>query len=503
MKKLFGLISIFCIIFLLNGCKNFPEATGKKDMIPKIFPDYTDIIIPYNIAPLNFKINDESVKYFVRIHSKEGKEIKIISKNGKIIIPIQRWKKLLKRNKGEELIIEIALKQNNNWIQYKKITNFISPYPIDSYLAYRLLPPALQLWKDLGIYQRNLENYNEKPILANDLTNQGCMNCHSFCNNNPEKMAMQLRLTPTAMLVYQNQEIDVINTRTPFSKSVAAYTSWHPNGKIITSSVNKIFQRFTNSKKEIREVFDDASDLICYDIDSNQIFTHPKISDLDKRETFPCWAPDGNYLYFSSAPRKKDKTDVEDLVKYDIVRIKYNPALNEWGEVETIINSKDNNKSNIIVKVSPDNKFFVFTATHHGSFPIYMPDGDLYIFNLQNSSINKLSCNSENAADSYHSWSSNSKWLVFSSKRYDIQCARPFFTFIDENGNSSKPFVLPQKDPEFYSTYLMTYNVPELIKGPVNVRPYKLARATIKKVKKAQLAPYVETDSRTAATLPQ
>ncbi len=500
MKNLFGIISIFYIIFLLNGCNNIPEGTEKKNMLPEIFPDYSNIIIPYNIAPLNFKINNEAEKYIVTIFSKKGKEIKIKSKNGKIIIPLQRWKTLLKRNKGEELIIEIALKQKDNWVQYQKITNSISLVPIDSYLAYRLLPPALQLWKELGIYQRNLENFNEKPILANNLTNQGCMNCHSFCINDPEKMAMQLRLTPTAMLVYQNQEIDVISTKTPFSKSVAAYTSWHPSGKIITSSVNKIFQRFTNSNKEIREVFDDASDLICYNLDNNQVFTNPNISDLDRRETFPCWAPDGNYLYFSSAPRKKDKTDVKDLVKYNIVRVQYNLASNEWGEVETVINSEDNNKSNIIAKVSPDNKFLVFTATHHGSFPIYLPDADLYILNLQDSSIHKLSCNSESATDSYHSWSSNSKWLVFSSKRYDIQCARPFFAFIDENGNSSKPFVLPQKDPDFYSTYLITYNVPELIKGPVNVRPYKLARATIKKVKQARLAPYVETDSRTAAT---
>lgn len=32
---------------------------------------------------------------------------------------------------------------------------------------------------------------------------------------------------------------------------------------------------------------------------------------------------------------------------------------------------------------------------------------------------------------------------------------------IDENGNASKPFLLPQKDPDFYHKTLFTFNVPD------------------------------------------
>ncbi len=48
---------------------------------------------------------------------------------------------------------------------------------------------------------------------------------------------------------------------------------------------------------------------------------------------------------------------------------------------------------------------------------------------------------------------------------------------MDENGKIYKPFVMPQKDPEFYDSFLKTYSVPELITGPIKVKHRTLARA--------------------------
>jgi len=81
--------------------------------------------------------------------------------------------------------------------------------------------------------------------------------------------------------------------------------------------------------------------------------------------------------------------------------------------------------------------------------------------------------------DSYHSWSSNSKWLIFSSKRDDGLTARPYISYINENGISSKPFVLPQSDPEFYKGFLKSYNIPEFSTVKIKMNPgeiRKLAR---------------------------
>ena len=65
-------------------------------------------------------------------------------------------------------------------------------------------------------------------------------------------------------------------------------------------------------------------------------------------------------------------------------------------------------------------------------------------------------------ADTYHSWSSNSRWVVFASKRDDKVYGRPYIAHIDENGNVSNTFLLPQRNPELYKTTLKSFNLPEL-----------------------------------------
>jgi hypothetical protein len=79
--------------------------------------------------------------------------------------------------------------------------------------------------------------------------------------------------------------------------------------------------------------------------------------------------------------------------------------------------------------------------------------------------------------DSYHSWSSNGRWLVFSSKRTDGLTARFYISHIDVDGNSSKPFIMPQKDPGFYDRFLKSFNVPEFSTFEVDVSPGKILKS--------------------------
>jgi hypothetical protein len=105
-----------------------------------------------------------------------------------------------------------------------------------------------------------------------------------------------------------------------------------------------------------------------------------------------------------------------------------------------------------------------------GHFPIYKPSSDLYLMTLETGAVEQLPINSDQG-ETYHSWGSNGRWFVFSSKRMDGLLARPHFAYFAQDGTIHKPFVLPQKDPTFYQSYLQTYNRPELITGPVTVRP--------------------------------
>ena len=138
-----------------------------------------------------------------------------------------------------------------------------------------------------------------------------------------------------------------------------------------------------------------------------------------------------------------------------------------------ILSSEVTGKSISMPAVSPDGKFIVCSMSDYGYFTIYHKESDLYSVNLETKEYKKLELNS-NSTESYSTWSSNSKWLVFSSKRMDDVYTRPYIAYFDENGISHTPFVLPQKDPDMYHTLLGNYNRPELITGKVELSPIEV-----------------------------
>ena len=135
------------------------------------------------------------------------------------------------------------------------------------------------------------------------------------------------------------------------------------------------------------------------------------------------------------------------------------------GHAEVLLTAEATGHSLVEPRPSPDGRFLVFTMADYGHFPIYQTNADLYLLDLQTREHRKMELNS-GSADTWHCWSSNGRWLVFSSKRLNKMMARPFFSHIDEQGHASKPFVLPQEDPAFYDTFLKTFNVPEFAIKP-------------------------------------
>jgi len=93
-------------------------------------------------------------------------------------------------------------------------------------------------------------------------------------------------------------------------------------------------------------------------------------------------------------------------------------------------------------------------------FPAFQKSSDIYCMDLATGDYRKLDCNS-GESESWHAWSSNSRWIAFSSKRADGVFTRIYLCYIDKSGKSGKPFVLPQEDPFFYDSFMKTYSVPE------------------------------------------
>jgi hypothetical protein len=447
-----------------------------------ISPDYCEIIIPPNIAPLNFLVKEEGSYYCVKISSRRGEPIEVFSRSPKIKIPQKSWRKLLNNNKGEELYFDVFVKRTNGlWERFDTITNKIANESIDGFLVYRRMRPLYSQWGKMGIYQRNIENFDESTILNNRTYDKGCANCHTFLDNNTNKMLIHIRsFKGASMLLIEDGKASNIDSRTQFGSAPIGHTTWHPTGKLIVFTIYRVRQFYHSAREEVRDVVDLDSSMGYYLFDSKTLKTDPKFSQGDYLETFPTWSPDGRYLYFCTAPilwsdREIVPPENYEKSKYSLVRISYDIESDKWGEMETVLSSEQTGLSITQPRISPDGKFLLFCMSEYSGFPAFQSSSNLYMMDLGTGNYRLLDCNSDQS-ESWHCWSSNGRWIVFSSKMGDGLFIRPYFSYIDQSGNAHRPFVLPQKDPAFYDSFFKLFQIPELTKSPIPVTRGKLAR---------------------------
>ena len=431
-----------------------------------IHPDYTDIIIPCNIAPLNFRVEESAYRYYITIRAEKGKPINIYSRQASVKIPVRPWKKLLEANRGQQLYFDIYTKDFlGQWTRYDIITNTIASEEIDRYLVYRKIPLCIS-WDAMGLYQRDLSNFDETTILHNSTYGFGCANCHCFRQNNPDYMSLQVRSPHfgAPMLMVHDGRLSAVNTKTVVTPGKCGFSAWHPNGRIIAFTINKFTMLKHTTQPEVRDVFDYAADLALYLIDSQQLISTSDITQSDRLETFPEWSPDGEYLYFCSSPQVQPAHYRQVLC--DLMRIRFDSRNRKWGRLETVLTADAVGGSITQPRFSPDGRYIIMSVSDYSDFPIHQANCNLYMLEIASGLCRKMSISSERN-DSWHGFSSNGRWVVFSSKRMNGRYSHPYFSYFNDSGAASKPFVLPQKDPSFYDSYIMAYNIPELIIKPI------------------------------------
>ena len=502
MKSLYsGLLFILYTFFfssaaaLFVACGNsIPDTFSESEELPNIYPDYTNVTIPLNIAPLTFQIDGKADNIVARLTA--GNE-EMICSGRKVQPDMSQWRALiqaaLNTQRPSPITVEVFVENNNQWTRFKPFNIFVSPDSIDTYISYRLISPSYVTYEELTINQRCLENYDESVIYDNMLCSEGadgqCINCHNYQQYNPDRMQFHARQKSGGTVIAYDGKVRKINMKNDSILSAGVYPTWHPWLKYIVYSTNLTAQSFHVVNPNKIEVFDTQSDLIAYDVDKNEVTNIE--NDPSELECFPFWAPDGKSLYYCSAHFEyHDTIDHGDEfltrykeLKYSLYKKSFNPETLQFGPRELVFNA--DTLSATLPRISPDGRFLMFTLAPYGVFHIWHHDADLWMIDLGaslkdngESTMNNArpldEINSDNT-ESYHSWSSNGRWVVFSSRRYDGNYTRPFIAHIDNNGHGSKPFELPCADPDYHRQLLKCYNIPEFMYGPVTIKPQQFA----------------------------
>ena len=482
---------ILPLLLLFAACSKHPSLPSSYTQMndePVIWPDYTRVTVPPNIAPLNFLVDDVDdviAEFKIQSSSKNSSvdesKFRYGGKANKVQIDEDEWHEMLASAKGKSLSVIVYTKKDGKWAAYKPFPIYVAEEEIDPYVSYRVLPPTFVGYDELSIRQRNLTNFEESIIYNNRQISKGlegqCINCHSYQNYSTDNMMFHMRLQNPGTMIVNDGELIFVNLKNDEMISAAAYNSWHPSLPIIAFSTDHTMQSFHTREVSKVEVMESASDIIIYDIKKNRVQT--VLNDSLEFELFPSWSPDGKWIYYCSAHyeyqgKYEDTEELLDKYKtlqYNLYRISFDAESMTFGEPELIYDAVAQNRSAVQPRVSQDGRYVLFAEGPWGLFHIWHTSAEIQVLDLQTGQLLDTKPINSDLPESYASFSSNDHWILFESRRDDGNYTRTYFAYFDKQDRLHKPFEVPAEDPEFFRLFLRSWSRPEFMKEPFHITP--------------------------------
>lgn len=294
-----------------------------------------------------------------------------------------------------------------------------------------------------------------------------CGNCHSFSDDG-KTLGMDVDYANDKGSYFVSKidkstdiTVDKIITWSDYKRDEKEFTFGllsrvSPDGRYVLSTVKdrSIFVKVDNL--DYSQLFFPIKGIIAiYDTKTQQYTALHGADDKDFVQSNPVWSRDGKTILFARAPvyhdqRAEQSKEVilpteyaSDFLsgkkgfKFDIYSVPFNDGMG--GEAKPLEGASNNGMSNFFPKFSPDGKWVVFTQSEN--FMLLQPDSKLYIMPATGGKPRLMNCNNPETMNSWHSWSPNGKWLVFSSKARGPY-TQLYLTHIDENGNDSPSILL-------------------------------------------------------------
>jgi hypothetical protein len=429
----------------------------------KILRPYDMASFPRNIAPPKFRWEDLSCNRWRMTLTVPGLEglIQTVTDRPEWRPDMATWERIKESAEGQLVRLEVrgCLVRDGRRVGdvYVDSVRFkISEHPIDPVIVYRLVSPMFHGLKTPHIYYRDTRNFETRLFLPSE--GVYCTNCHAFPTN-PDLPEKDISLA-IAVRGGGVRRLGIYNFATREGRQLplnSFFMCWNTEGNKIAVTGGKDIYSRPMITLETQEFYVFDADVQIVNLQTGAFAPLPGASSPEYMECFPSWSPDGKTIAFCRALEFEIGPQLlQRQAKYDLFTIPYNDG--NGGTAVPVPGAHQNGLSNFAPRYSPDGKWMVFCK---GKFAtLVKPGADLWIISTEEGATpRELECNTHRAMDSHHSWSSNSRWLMFSTKRDDGIFARPYLTEIDESGHASPPVALPT-----LGETMLCFNVPEFLR---------------------------------------
>ena len=423
-------------------------------------------LFPPNLCPPCVEWDDarnNAWQVIVRIEG-AGKEWHAVTDERRWWFPADIWGEVVRAGVEHDVSIQVKgircgpAAEREGPVQISKPVHIrVSKDPADRYVVYRVVPPPFSSVKTPDTFVRDISSFRTRVFLA--ARRDYCFNCHTFSSKDGRhgKVCLQSRyMTPgpedlrTYIGIYDLDTRQGTKVILPFDIQMTTFTAWSPDAEKLALSANQQVTAFEPVVYEAQTAGQPTSDVAVYNVAKNTVGLLPGASDPEDLELFPRWTPDGRSIVFCWASGGYHPA----MVKYDLRIVPYNDG--RGGDALPIRGASNNSRSNYYPRFSPDGKWLSFCQCDGGA--LIKSASDIYLMKADLSAMpRRLACNARYAADSWHSWSSSGRWIVFSSKR-DGVFARLYLTHIDDRGRASPAVRLPLRHVP-----MMSFNIPEFV----------------------------------------
>jgi Flp pilus assembly protein TadD len=401
------------------------------------------------------------------------------------------WQAMQQASARTPVELEIAgLATDGAAVSRGRVTMSTSPDPVGALLFYRdvpLMPSSTQdgVIKPLDQSAQPLIQWRLKDVTREDSRVvlkdlPTCANCHSFSDHG-KLLAMDVdgpdgdkgayAIAPiTSNVVIDDPQIMTWNAFAGKPKghmTLGFLSRISPDGRFVVSTVNeRLYVRNFPDYRIIQTFFPTRGILAWYDVASKQIRALPGADDRAFVHCNPVWTPDGRDLVFMRAP-SRDPYDPgapvalasgdpnETRIQFDLYRMPWNGG--RGGRPMALRGASENGSSNSFPKISPDGKWLVWVRSRNGM--LLRPDGKLWIMPSTGGTPRLMRCNTP-FMNSWHSFSPNGRWMVFSSKA-NTPYTQLFLTHLDANGDDSPPILVERTQAANRAA-----NIPEFVDVP-------------------------------------